>query len=252
MAEDDTAAVWKALADPTRRAILDLLRERARTTGELSAAFPGLSRFGVMKHLGVLEEARLVIVRRRGRERWNHLNGVPLRAAYERWMRPYADRWAESLLRLKETAERQEGASMTTTLEVEQEVVVAAPREKVFDALCRMGEWWPHAFREGAAVHLEPRVGGRFWEDWGEGDGALYATVTGIRRPEQLTCTGPMGMRGPVAGVFAMALEERPDGTLVRLSHHAVGPIDDETRSAYQSGWVEVFGALEAHLGLTG
>jgi DNA-binding transcriptional ArsR family regulator/uncharacterized protein YndB with AHSA1/START domain len=252
MAEDDTAAVWKALADPTRRAILDLLRERARTTGELSAAFPGLSRFGVMKHLGVLEEARLVLVRRRGRERWNHLNGVPLRAAYERWMRPYADRWAESLLRLKETAERQEGASMTTTLEVEQEVVVAAPREKVFDALCRMGEWWPHAFREGAAVHLEPRVGGRFWEDWGEGDGALYATVTGIRRPEQLTCTGPMGMRGPVAGVFAMALEERPDGTLVRLSHHAVGPIDDETRSAYQRGWVEVFAALKAHLGLTG
>ena len=98
---------------------------------------------------------------------------------------------------------------MTTTLDVEQEVVVAAPREKVFDALCRMGEWWPHAFREGSAVHLEPRVGGRFWEDWGDGDGALYATVTGIRRPEQLTCSGPMGMRTPVTGVFSMELEER-------------------------------------------
>ena len=139
---------------------------------------------------------------------------------------------------------------MTTTLDVEQEMVVAAPREKVFDALCRMGEWWPHAFREGSAVHLEPRVGGRFWEDWGDGDGALYATVTGIRRPEQLTCTGPMGMRVPVAGVFSLALEELPDGTLVRLSHHAIGEIDDETRAAYQTGWVEVFDALRAHLGL--
>jgi DNA-binding transcriptional ArsR family regulator len=246
----DDAAVWKALADPTRRAILDLLRDRARTTGELSGAFPEVSRFAVMKHLGVLEEAGLVVVRRQGRERWNHLNGVPLRVVYERWMGRYADRWADSLLRLKETAERQEGAGMT--LEVEQEVVVAAPRERVFDALCRMGEWWPHTFREGATVRMEPRVGGRFWEDWGDGDGALYATVTGIRRPEELTCSGPMGMRVPVTGVFRMELEERPGATLVRLSHHAVGPIDDDTRAAYERGWGEVADALRAHLGLAG
>jgi DNA-binding transcriptional ArsR family regulator/uncharacterized protein YndB with AHSA1/START domain len=257
---DDTAAVWKALADPTRRAILDLLRDRARTTGELSDAFPSMTRFAVMKHLGVLEQAGLVVVRRRGRERWNHLNGVPLRAAYERWMRTYADRWATSLLRLRDAAEQREGGSMSGTgttaigerLDVEQEVVVAAQRERVFDALCRMGEWWPHTFREGASVHLEPRVGGRFWEDWGDGDGALYATVTGIHRPERLACSGPMGMSGPVAGVFALDLEERPDGTLVRLSHHAVGPIDDDTRASYERGWVEVFGALQSHLGLAG
>ena len=249
---DGTAAVWKALADPTRRAILDLLAGRARTTGELGGAFPELSRFAVMKHLGVLEAAGLVVVRRRGRERWNHLNGVPLREAYERWMRPHADRWAESLLRLKETAERREGAQMTTTLEVEQEVVVAAPRDKVFEAVCRMGEWWPHTFREGAAVHLEPRVGGRFWEDWGDGDGALYATVTRIHRPELLTCTGPMGMGTPVTGVWSLALSEADAGTLVRLSHHAVGPIDDETASAYEHGWADVVDALRGHLGLTG
>jgi hypothetical protein len=61
-----------------------------------------------------------------------------------------------------------------------------------------------------------------------------------------------MGMRTPVAGVFTMALEEQPGGTLVRLSHHAVGPIDEETLAAYQTGWSEVFDALETHLGLTG
>jgi hypothetical protein len=99
---------------------------------------------------------------------------------------------------------------------------------------------------------MEPRVGGRFWEDWGDGDGALYATVTGIRRPEELTCSGPMGMRVPVAGVFRMELEERPGATLVRLSHHAVGPIDDDTRAAYERGWGEVADALRAHLGLAG
>jgi hypothetical protein len=58
-----------------------------------------------------------------------------------------------------------------------------------------------------------------------------------------------MGMRVPVAGVFSLALEELPDGTLVRLSHHAIGEIDDETRAAYQTGWGEVFDALRAHLG---
>src|SRR5918992_2896113 len=105
MSGDDTAVVWKALADPTRRAILDLLADRARTTGELSGAFPEVSRFAVMKHLGVLEAAGLVVVRRRGRERWNHLNAVPLQQAAERWLAPYAGRWAGSLLRLKDVAE---------------------------------------------------------------------------------------------------------------------------------------------------
>jgi uncharacterized protein YndB with AHSA1/START domain len=61
-----------------------------------------------------------------------------------------------------------------------------------------------------------------------------------------------MGMRTPVTGVFSMELSERPGGTLVRLSHHAVGPIDDETRSSYEAGWGEVFDALRNHLGLSG
>jgi DNA-binding transcriptional ArsR family regulator len=256
---DDTAMVWKALADPTRRAILDLLRDRARTTGEVSDAFPGLSRFAVMKHLAVLERAGLVLVRRSGRERWNHLNGVPLRVAYERWMRPHADRWADSLLRLKDEAERREGGGMagtsapaaSGTLDVEQEVVVAAPRERVFDAIGRMGEWWPHRFREGSTVHLEPQVGGRFWEDWGDGDGALYAIVRQLQRPARIECSGPMGMAGPVTSVFALELEERGGGTLVRLSHRAIGQIDEQTQAAYEGGWVAVFDALRGHLGLS-
>jgi len=254
---DDTGKVWKALADPTRRAILDLLRERPRTTGELTEAFP-VSRFAVMKHLGVLKEAGLLVVRPRGRERWNHLNGVPLREAYDRWMQPYADRWAATLLRLKETVEHEKGADMTdaattgiATLDVENETVVAAPREQVFDALCRMGEWWPHRFADGSTVHLEAVVGGRFWEEWPDG-GALYATVTSVKRPERLECAGPMGMAGPVTAVFSFELEEQPEGTTVRLSHRAFGDIDDQTRTAYTEGWGQIFGALRAHLGLPG
>lgn len=81
--------VFKALADPTRRALLELLRPGPRTTGELCAAFPQLTRFAVIKHLGVLEQAGLVFVRPRGRERWNHLNPAPLHDLYDGWLRAF-------------------------------------------------------------------------------------------------------------------------------------------------------------------
>ena len=103
----DQDAVWKALADPTRRRLLDLLKAGPRTTGALAARFP-VSRFAVMKHLAILERAGLIIVRREGREGWNHLNAVPLRQIYERWISGYADQWAASLLRLKRTVEAEE------------------------------------------------------------------------------------------------------------------------------------------------
>ena len=97
--------VWKALADPTRREILDLLRDGPRTTGELASSFPRLTRFGVMKHLGVLVDAGLVVTRKEGRKKWNHLNAVPLRSIYERWVSRYEDQWAAPLLNLKRSIE---------------------------------------------------------------------------------------------------------------------------------------------------
>jgi DNA-binding transcriptional ArsR family regulator len=97
-------AVFRALADPTRRRILDLLRQEAMTTGALAEQFP-VSRYAVMKHLEVLTEAGLVIVERRGRERYNHLNAVPLMEMYERWLRPYEAEWAGRLGRLRRSAE---------------------------------------------------------------------------------------------------------------------------------------------------
>lgn len=253
-----TELVWKALADPTRRAILDLLRERPRTTGELTGAFPNVTRFAVMKHLGALQRASLVVVRPRGRERWNYLNGVPLRQAYERWMRPYADASAATMVRLKEAAEdrQREGEMAATgqieiaTLDIVDEVVVAAPREKVFDALCRVGEWWPHRFVETGKVHFEPMVGGRFWEEWSDEGGVLYATVSNLRRPSRIEYAGPMGMSGPVTSVITFELEERDGATLIRKSHRAFGDFDDETRQGYTSGWVEVLDTLKRYLGV--
>ena len=98
--------VWKALADATRRAILDFLRERPRTTTEIVDAFPHLTRFGVMKHLEVLRQAHLVQTREAGRQRVNSLNVVPIRQIYERWVGPFQELWSGELLRIKDIAEK--------------------------------------------------------------------------------------------------------------------------------------------------
>ncbi len=86
--------VWKALSDPTRRDILDLLRDRPRLTGEIVEHFPHLSRVGVVKHIEVLRQANLVLVREDGRKRINRLNPVPIQQIYERWVRGFEGHWA--------------------------------------------------------------------------------------------------------------------------------------------------------------
>jgi DNA-binding transcriptional ArsR family regulator len=103
---DDLDAVWKALADPTRRAILDLLRRGSRTTTAIVDAFPHLTRFGVMKHIDVLRDSGLIQTREEGRQRVNSLNAVPIRQIYERWVSPFQEQWSNQLLRIKDAVEK--------------------------------------------------------------------------------------------------------------------------------------------------
>jgi len=107
---DDLEAVWRALANPTRRQILDRLSEAPSSTGALADAFEGLSRFAIMQHLGVLEEAGLVIRRKEGRRTMNHLNALPIQRIYDRWVSRYRRPWAESLVDLKAQLEAEHGA----------------------------------------------------------------------------------------------------------------------------------------------
>lgn len=111
--------VFAALADPTRRHLLDLLFERdGRTLGELVAAVPGMTRFGVMKHLRVLEAADLVTTRRVGREKHHYLNPVPVRRLHDRWLDKFRARSADSLIDLQLALEgasiQPKGDPMTT------------------------------------------------------------------------------------------------------------------------------------------
>ena len=97
--------VFRALADPTRRGLLDeLFNEDGQTLSALEARLP-MTRFGVMKHLKVLEEAGLVVTRKRGREKLHFLNPVPIRLIYDRWVSKYSDPWVSGLSGLKDELE---------------------------------------------------------------------------------------------------------------------------------------------------
>lgn len=107
---DELDWIFKALANPIRRSICDELMLRPLTTGQLAQCFPDLDRTTVMMHLRVLEKAELVVVVRKGRERFNYLDAMPIQAIHERWIGPHAAHAATNLSQLKNALEQDEAA----------------------------------------------------------------------------------------------------------------------------------------------
>jgi len=242
--EEDTALLWRALADPTRRRIMDLLRERPRVTGEIAAQFP-ISRIAVMRHLEVLSEAGLAVSRKRGRQRWHYLNTVPLQKLHRRWADPAAAGFASALLRLQDTveAEGRHMGSIQPTIDIAQDIEIAGTPAAVFAALTKdVGGWWGHPFVTARATSLamDPRLGGLFTERW-ENGGQVIASVTGWAQDEHLQLTGSFHM-GVGVGVAAFDLAESAAGTLVQFSFRAIGVVDAEVAGAMSRAWAELVG----------
>jgi uncharacterized protein YndB with AHSA1/START domain/biotin operon repressor len=142
-------AVFRALADPTRRSLLDeLFRQDGQTLTSLEGRLP-MSRFGVMKHLKQLEQAGLVVTRRRGREKLHYLNPVPIRLVHDRWVSKYAEPWAAGLSGLKDRLER--------------------PMEKVFEIYIKTT---PERLWEAITddeIRSKYNFGNRTTSDWSQG-----------------------------------------------------------------------------------
>jgi uncharacterized protein YndB with AHSA1/START domain/DNA-binding MarR family transcriptional regulator len=121
--------VFRALSDPTRRSLLDeLFWQDGQTLSALEERLP-MTRFGVMKHLKVLEGANLVVTRRRGREKLHFLNPVPIRLVHDRWVSKYAERWAAGLSELKNDLERE------ATMEKVFEIYIKTTPERLWEAI---------------------------------------------------------------------------------------------------------------------
>lgn len=228
--------IWRALSNPVRREILDRLAEGPRTTGELAEDIEDLSRFAVMQHLGVLVDADLVLIRRRGRHRYNYINPTALADWYHRWVTPIARQAADEAVALRQHIEKGsnemgnvEHLDEIKTVRIETELRFAAPVERVFAALTvETLEWFPHTYGGDRvkAVVVDPRVGGLHYEDWGSGSGYLYGHVTLYDPPHRLGTRGRL-MPGTILDT-EYEIEESADGAILRMSKTAVGPMTDE------------------------
>jgi DNA-binding transcriptional ArsR family regulator len=226
--------LWRALASPWRRRVLDLLREGPATTSALAAQLPELSRFAVMQHLGVLADAGVVIAERRGRDRYNYLNPVPLREWYERWVQPLADADSAGLLALRRTAEEEEPSMSSAsepfrTVRLAYELRIQASAQRTFEVMTQQVlDWFPHTYGGDRVrrVVLEPRVGGQHYEDWGEDRGHLYGQVTVFDPPRRWATRGRLSP-GTILDT-EYELTEEPGAVRVRVTKVAVGPITEE------------------------
>jgi len=261
----ESDAVWRALSNPVRRQLLDELSAGPRTTGDLAAHVPELSRFAVMQHLGVLSDAGLIVARQRGRQRFNHLNPVPLRRWYERWVVPLADSAAADALAVEKAigAEPEGGRAMSVaepiaapqteiadgdqfrTVRVETELRFHATPERVYEVLTkRSSEWFPVTYGDERVrdIVLEPHVGGIYYEDWGEGRGHLYGVVSRYDPPFQLAYRGQLEQGTILDTAYELVAEG--DQTVLKVSKVAVGPISaDDARGIHKYGDIANFEA---------
>jgi uncharacterized protein YndB with AHSA1/START domain len=214
------------------------------TTTELADGFPKLSRFAVMQHLGVLFDAKLVLIRREGRFRYNYLNAIPLAQMYDRWVSRYAQPLARTALDLKHFVENrspQGEPAMPETparvVKLENEIRLAAPMQKVFDALTvNMDHWWSLRVRKDSRIVFEPHVGGRMFEDWGNGRGVLYGMNTQWDPPYSFCSAGTTGW-SPANFITWHRLEaDGADKTILRKSMQFFGEVSDEFVTMMEQG----------------
>ena len=236
--------------------MLDILRGGPRTTGDLARQMPDLSRFAVMQHLGVLEQAGLVLFRREGRQRFNYANAIPLRQIYERWVEPLGSSAAATALHLKRYAELEETESKRREapsdsspnqekqmessfrlVKIEQEMRINAPREKVFAALTsNLNDWWPHRFKPDSEVYCEPRVGGTSGEIFLGGGGAIYGEIVYLDPPHKLAQSGASALAKGMNAFGVDTLEEEGEGTRYKKELNFWGVVPEDMVKMYEMG----------------
>ncbi len=253
--------LWQALADPTRRALIDRLAAGALTTSQLCEGLP-MTRFGVMKHLGILERAGLVIARRHGRLRLNHLNAAPLRALATRWLSARAGRLAAAAESLADSLEEtpmpnDHPSAPAGIVDVALEWPVAASVQRVWQALFQAPEtWWPAAHRaagQGAVMRFEARLGGRLREEDADGGGIVWYEVIALDPLRSVDLAGHLATRygGPASSLLHIEIVpgERDGTSLLKLTDSVFGRIGPELRASLAGGWQAILGdGLVAHL----
>jgi uncharacterized protein YndB with AHSA1/START domain len=232
--------VFKALADPTRRELLDeLFRSDGQTLSALEERF-AMTRFGVMKHLRQLEEAGLIVTRRRGREKLHFLNPVPIRLIYDRWVSKYAEPWAAGLAGLKSELEK--------TMEKVFEIYIATTPERLWEAIT------------DSEIRAKYNFGAGIVSDWTEGSSFTFSHASGghvlgegrnlvVDPPRRLvqTMTALWGEDVKAEGESRITWEIEPVGDSCRLT-----VVHDQLREGANDqlygGWPMILSGLKTWL----
>ena len=239
---EELESAFRALAAPHRRTLLDRLRERdGLTLGELEAALPSMTRFGVMKHLRVLEDAHLVTTRREGRRKLHFLNPVPIRLIADRWISRYAEPMVNAMADIKHSLEK----SPMSEFKHVYEVYIAAAPERVWAALTE------------SELTKQYYYGNSVESDWTPGSSMVYRNPDGTESiqcevieadpPRRLVHTFFFPGTEESPSRCTWTIEERGAATLLTLVHDR---FDGET-STFKSvahGWVPILSGLKTLL----
>jgi uncharacterized protein YndB with AHSA1/START domain len=231
--------VFRALADPTRRSLLDELFLRdGQTLSELEGRFD-MTRFGVMKHLKQLEEAGLVVTRRRGREKLHFLNPVPIRLVHDRWVSKYAEPWAAALSDLKSELEH--------TMEKVFEIYIRTTPERLWEAITDPEIRSKYNF--GAAVHSDWAPGSRLEMEAPKGgvlgEGEVLETDPPRRLVHTMTALWSDAVKAEGASRVTWDIEPVADSCRLTVTHDQ---LRDGANDELYGGWPMILSGLKTWL----
>ena len=239
--------IFKALADPARLTLLDALRDKdGQSLQELQELFD-MTRFGVMKHLGVLEEAGLVVTRKQGRFKYHYLNAVPLQQAIDRWIDPYrAKPAARAVLDLKSQLEGT--APMldeTPKPDFMMQTFIRCTQDALWDALTdaeKMGAY--HFMCNKVTGDAEPGTPTDFYRD--DGSTMLRQVTTDLDPKSRIAMTFEPLFMGPEAPHSHMVYLIEPEGETCKLTieHYDMAP----GQEAFAEGWSRIAASLKSYL----
>ncbi|GIK30085.1 MAG: putative transcriptional regulator, ArsR family protein [Chloroflexota bacterium] len=245
----DTEQVFKALADANRRTLLDRLFQRdGQTLGELQSALPDMTRFGVMKHLQVLETAGLITTHKVGREKFHYLNTVPIQQVYDRWVSKFSQPWARSLVDLKTVLEE---TPMTEKPNHVYEVFIKTTPEQLWNALTQGDITRLYYFGTRVKSDWKPGSAYAYHYDSPEAQVMLEGEVLEADPPRKLVTTfrpvwndSPEGQR---TSRVTFEIEQLGPACRLVLTHSGLNP-DAPLTMGIGSGWAQILSGLKTLL----
>jgi uncharacterized protein YndB with AHSA1/START domain/DNA-binding transcriptional ArsR family regulator len=238
--------VFKALADPSRRLLLDSLFDAdGQTLSELSAQLPGMTRFGVMKHLRILESAGLVASRKVGREKLHYLNPVPIRLMHDRWIGKYAEPWVGALADLKVQLEGPDIERKHTPRHVFEVYIRGAP-ERLWQAITEADCTQRYLHR--TRVESSWQAGEPIWYRLGDEvvvDGTVQEATPSRRLVTTWSFRRADDLRDDPPSRVTWVIEPLGDACRLTLVHDQF-PRETPTFRAVGSGWPLVLSSLKS------